>query len=317
MTIYKIYHSFIARVLVAFLIFSLVSFGFFTNQAKASTTNFRPQSDQEYLSFLYGQLLQLQLQLEILIKQKAELSTRPTASASVRESHNPYFVQITSLAPQNIERTTARLQGRVDIGGSGVVDTWFEYGVGGQLNNRTDRVKVTTVRESVFRADVTDLRANTTYSYRAVAEDKDGNRQYGQTRTFTTIRSASTLSFSGRPTLENEGVANVTSNGAEIKGFISMNDYKTGIAFFVFGTDRTAIGQIENHGTFKDIPVIRGQVDKRSVNQNFTGRSTVVARLSGLSKASTTYYRVCVEYATNSGVTDVRCSSVGSFITAN
>lgn len=335
------------KAVVAFIAVGLIGFGFSFNKAQAQTIPAGFASKEAYLNYLYQQVLVLQQQLMILLQQKAmeggnqsssnnsnsnnsnssnsnSNSNSSNSNSSSNSSNNgissvpkndvnPYFVQINSLALGGLERNLAELKGNVDVGGSKEVKAWFEYGEGNRLNKETAKNVVDKAKLTEFNAVIGGLSPDTAYSYRAVAEDKDGNILYGQTRTFRTIYDVSSLSFSGLPVTENEKVVAIKSNGATASGFVSMNDYGTGVAFFVYGSDKNLVEKMDQYSTFKSIETIKGLADKKSASSKFIGRSTITSSLSGLPKASTIYFRTCVEY----NESQITCSKTNSFVTAN
>ena len=67
------------------------------------------------------------------------------------------------------------------------IDCYFEYGTTLSFGSDTSGSATTfsTPDLGEFDVDVTDLDEDTTYYYRAVAEDVDTNKVYGETKTFT------------------------------------------------------------------------------------------------------------------------------------
>lgn len=282
----------------------------------AQVSNYQPRTQLEMIAYLYGILAQLQAQLAELKAAEARGETRTT---STRVSPNPFFVNVVSLAPTSIDRSSAILNGEVDKGGSEYLEVWFQYGVGDGLTRTKDLEPIVWSGRQPVSATLKDLRSNTTYSYRLVAEDERGYRHYGQTRTFTTVSSPGTQSFSGRPYAETEGSTNTYSAGATVGAFVSMNDYDLGNVFFVYGIDRSDVDVAEDYDSYNEIPVADGVIMKLPVNWTFTGRNTVVGGIYGLRPATRYYYRVCVEYSKNSdGINpSLSCGQIESFTTLN
>jgi len=285
-------------------------------------TQFQAESERERIAYLYGQLTLLLAQLQMLqqLQVQQQQSAPPVVSTSPNSQfvnqRNPYFVQVTSLSPLSVERTKATLVGEFDKGGSDVIETWFQYGTGNVLSRSTSPITQTQVGKRVSSQVISDLSPGTTYVYRAMAEDKNGNRLAGDVRTFATVATAATLTFTGRPIAETDGIAAVKSTAATLKGFVSMNDYETGRVFFVYGTSRRLIQEAENATSFEGISVVKGERNKRVANAKFSGRTTVNLNVSGLNRATVQYYRVCVDYSVRSEVT-MRCGKVESFVTLN
>ncbi|MEZ4104637.1 MAG: hypothetical protein R3B60_05135 [Candidatus Paceibacterota bacterium] len=317
--------DFSTKTLVAVLIVSMFGFGFSYNQAKAQTTTvYQPQNTLEYLAFLYGQLLQLQIQLQALQKLETGQTTGSDTRSNRRYS-NPNFMTVTTIAPSAVGRTTAELQAKTDPGSSDEAWLWFEYGVGNNLNKKSDDVKLSSNRYYSYRNTVgdkiivTDLKPNTKYSYRAIMEDQDGYLVVGEVRSFETVAKALTQSFYGLPKAETEGVTKVLSTSAEIRGFISMNDHTEGTGFVIYGTDYSDVNDVEDdYETFAEIKATRDGLNKLSSRDELVERNTVTFSIRSLSRATKYYYSVCVEYEEDRG-NDLRitCSGVESFVTAN
>jgi len=283
----------------------------------AQTTTWQPRTNAELIAYLYGIVVQLQAQLEAL--EEAEDDDSQSRSSTVSRGRNPYFVNVITLAPTAISRNAATLKAEVDKGGSDYLDVWFEYGEDVD-DDRSKSQTVTQPQRQSITAVIDDLDDDTDYEFRIVAEDEDGNRRYGETRTFTTISRANTQSFSGRPVAETEGAKNISAYGAEIEGFISMNDYKEGYAFMVFGSSRSDVENAEDYASYNDIPISGVIVNKVSVNSQFTGRNTIRTSAYGLRAATKYYYRVCVQYYEDEDdKTDpeLHCGEVASFTTLN
>lgn len=277
----------------------------------------QPRTNAELIAYLYGIVVQLQAQLEAL-KEADSNNSRPHTT-NVNRGRNPYFVNVITLAPTAISRNAATLKAEVDKGGSEYLDVWFEYGEDVD-DDRSKSQSITQSQRQSITMVIDELDDDTDYEFRIVAEDEDGNRRYGEIRTFTTISRADTQSFSGRPIAETEGAKNISAYGAEIEGFISMNDYNEGLAFMVFGSSRSDVSNAEDYSSYNDIPVSGVIVNKVSVNYQFTGRNTIRTNAYGLRAATKYYYRVCVQYyedEDDKADPELHCGEVASFTTLN
>ncbi|MEZ4195320.1 MAG: hypothetical protein R3B53_02920 [Candidatus Paceibacterota bacterium] len=300
---------------------------------------YQPRTAEETIAYLFGIMAQLQAQLD------AQKSTTKTVyytydsrdnydnyyynydydkyyytdnrSNNSSYNRNPYFVNVVTLAPISISRNSATLKAEVDRGSSDSLDVWFEYGVRGNLSSRSKSENITYSGRRNIEVDIDRLKDNTTYNYRVVAEDENGYRHYGQTRSFSTVSSASTQSFYGRPTAETEGAKRISYSGAELSGFVSMNDYDDGLVFFVYGRDRSDVNDADDYDSYDDIKTDYNNEDiKKTYSRNdFNGRNTVTQSVGGLKNATTYYYRVCVEYDDRGS--ELRCGQVESFTTLN
>lgn len=94
----------------------------------------------------------------------------------------------TAFAASNVTCSSATISGRVITNGTPTY-AWFEWGPNGSLNNSTPRQLYQVDQD--FSANLTGLQQNTTYSYRAMAQNQYGNAT-GQTFTFTTLNCTQT-----------------------------------------------------------------------------------------------------------------------------
>lgn len=87
----------------------------------------------------------------------------------------------------NIEDISASLRGFVDTNDDREVYIWFEWGTSSsRLNNQTPPFFVGRTSGDNFEYMLQNLRPDTTYYFRAVAENEDGDRVYGERRNFRT-----------------------------------------------------------------------------------------------------------------------------------
>ncbi len=302
----------VSRVVSLLVVFS-VALTPLSMSAQAPTGTFQPRTQEELLVYLYGVLAQLQAQLAA--QQNNRSISEPVSTSRVRVQPNPYSIYAVSQAPYIIGRSSATFLGYVDRGSSPTAEAWFEYGTGSTYTKRTDTIAITKSGRQTVKVAESDLSPGTRYNYRIVIEDQNGNRQYGQPLSFTTINKADTQSFVGRPVIETEGATYVSSRGAELAGFVSMNDYANGLVYIVYGTDRSDLLDLDEYDKYEDIPVVRGVTSKFIINKDFSGRDRQVKKVTSLKSATRYYYVACVEYKSPS--LRRACGEVESFTTLN
>lgn len=95
----------------------------------------------------------------------------------------PTQVFVSTNQATGVSDTFAVLNGFVDPAGQ-TVTRWFEWGTNGNLGNTT--VKLQQSGASVFSHTVSGLQPNTTYFFRAVAQNQFGQQFFGNILTFTT-----------------------------------------------------------------------------------------------------------------------------------
>ena len=316
---YKIDTTYFSKTLILALCLSLVSFSPVVTNAQTSLDASQFNNEEQYRQYLFSRLAELQAQLVVLLKLKSKIDEGyqlvSSSKTDTRVQPNPHFMQVSTMSPLSVGRSTAKLFAEVDKGSAEKAEVWFQYGTGESLNKNTKSTRVISTRKVSYKEEAQNLKSDTKYSYRVVIEDEDGYRQYGQVRTFTTPSSATVVSFSGSPLVETNGVVNITSYSAELSGFVSMNDFDEGILFFTYGSDIGDINDVEDYDTFEEIPTKRGVTGKQITDKEFTGRDIVKQRVSGFKRATKYYYNVCVEY--RDGRSKIRCSETESFVTLN
>src|SRR5690606_27858096 len=125
----------------------------------------------------------------------------------------------------------------VKLGRAASARVWFEYGTTQRFNEKTLVGTARSGTHYTFRADVTNLRDDERYYFRAVAEDPAGGRVYGGTKTFETGEGYDDDYNDGEPDVSTEDAKDVHDDRAELNGEVDMNDFEDGTVFFVYGLD--------------------------------------------------------------------------------
>jgi hypothetical protein len=284
-------------------------------KVEAATVTPEKQSQLELIAYLTGVLIQLQAQLAMQQSDVASVSPSANRNTTSFTQRNPYKVLVLSLNPISVGRGEATLRGELDKGSSEYVDAWFEYGAGSSLNRRSDVTTINKKGRKTIDILVDSLSPNTKYSYRLVVEDADGYRQYAPVNSFVTVEQAKSQNFTGLPDVEADGVSNIKSSGARLHAFVTMNDYSEGQVFFVYGTDRTLISEIDDYDKYEEIPVPKTGFKKKIAVKIFSGRDNVYTDVGSLARATKYYYRACA--AVPEEFDGFRCSDTSSFTTLN
>ena len=95
-------------------------------------------------------------------------------------------LQVTTNNATEIFSDSARLNGLITSPQVTSLTGWFEYGTFGNLNQQTAAQNLGTGNTSTYSRVVLSLLPNTTYSFRAVAQDSTGRQVRGNILTFTT-----------------------------------------------------------------------------------------------------------------------------------
>ncbi|MCR4284195.1 MAG: DUF11 domain-containing protein [Parcubacteria group bacterium] len=153
--------------------------------------------------------------------------SQPQASAPI----------VNTTTATNISTSSATLNATVNPNGSNT-NVWFEYGASpGSLSNMSSSQSIGGGTSSLnVSAGVSGLSSNTTYYFRAVAQNSAGT-SYGNVLSFTT-------SFSGgggggtnisSPTVSTNGATNILSDSAVLNAVVSPNNDLTAV-WFEYGT---------------------------------------------------------------------------------
>lgn len=226
-------------------------------------------------------------------------------------------------AASNVDEDGARLQGEVDIEDNEDVRVWFEYGERrNNLDEDTPKRAITTNADRVtFQATVNGLDEDTTYYYRAVAEDEDGTEEKGTIRSFTTDEDGNgddNDNNGDEPDATTGDAEDVDDNSAQLMGDVDMNDFENGLAFFVFGKDESQLEDIEDDfDTYAAIDEDGDDLQKRQVASNVDDREEYELSIGGLDEDTTYYYAVGVEYEDDDGDEHLVMGDVESFATDN
>lgn len=156
----------------------------FSAQAQ-STTQFQPQTREQIIAYLYGQITQLQI---LLAKQIAAERNGTSNLHTANNATSRSVVKVVSLSAQNITDESVTLRGEVDLKGEGEVYVWFEYVDENDIERKSTAKRVTDDRgdKQIFTTSLNNLKDNERYYFRAATEDENGNRSYGERGSFTT-----------------------------------------------------------------------------------------------------------------------------------
>jgi len=91
--------------------------------------------------------------------------------------------EVRTIAPSNVGPTTATLNGYLEDTGGETCDVWFEYGETTSYGSSTSHQPKSSTGS--FSKGISDLEDDTTYHFRAVAENSQGT-DYGEDETFET-----------------------------------------------------------------------------------------------------------------------------------
>lgn len=266
------------------------------------------------------QIAQLQAyvdQLQALIDQLRKLQENEGSYPTYpRPGSRDSKVDVTTRSATDIEDNAVTLRGEVDFNNEDEATVYFQYG------RSSSNLKYQTTHwvldedddDEDFEQGLTDLKEDTKYYFRAVAEDERGREDYGRIYSFTTDDDND--SDDDYPEVEVEEADDIDENSAKLEGEIDMNDFKNGIAFFVYGEDEDQVNDIEkDYDTYTDVDEDGDDLQKIKVDSDVDNKITAYATIGGLDDDTDIYYTLCVEFEDEDDDDKLICASTEEFTT--
>ncbi|HXK37602.1 MAG TPA: fibronectin type III domain-containing protein [Candidatus Paceibacterota bacterium] len=184
--------------------------------------------------------------------------------------NNDQLPTVNTNSASSIDNYSATLNGYVGTNGSSYNTTrWFEYGTSqGNLYNSTSHVNMS--NSGSISAYISNLQTNTTYYFRAVAQNSQGT-VYGQVLSFTT-NGGGGGGYSNLPLVTTRSANNVFASAALINGYVDANGSGSASGWFEWGTNQN----------------LSNTTSRTSIG---SGSSNISSNLTGLSQNTTYYYR--------------------------
>ena len=140
---------------------------------------------------------------------------------------------VTTTAAASITKDSAVLNGTFDSKGYST-DVWFEYDTDTSLDSSTSQVIQNSTSSGSANITLSGLQENTTYYFRAVAQNTYGTTN-GNTLSFTTGTTTSTETTSDDPTAITTVATLKTITSAKLNGLILIPDGTDTDAWFAYG----------------------------------------------------------------------------------
>jgi len=311
-------------------IFVFVAFAAFTTDANAAcsygyrnangvctvsyvnTYSYANQNTQvDSLEAYVQQLIALIEQLRALQNGQAN-SNNPVSNGNSR-------VDVETVGSKNVDDEDATLRGEIDFNNEDEATVYFQYGRSSSdlSNDTTHYVLDEDDDDEDFEHTITNLRDDTRYYYRAVAEDERGRKVYGKIRNFTSDDNSNSGSNNDdEPELDVDDADEVTDDSAELNGSVDMNDFRNGIVFFIYGEDKDLIEDVEDDfDEYVDVDEEGDDLQKVRVDTDLDGDDDYSYDAKNLSEDEKIYFSICVEYEDEDDDEVLKCSSVESFET--
>ena len=145
----------------------------------SQSSNSHQNIDAAQIAYMQSYIQQLMALLEQLQNMQSQSGNYGYGSSNV---------EVTTESARNISDDEVTLRGEVDFNNEDEATVYFEYGRSRtSLNSDTTHVVLDEDDDDEdFSHSITNLRDDTKYYFRAVAEDEDGDRAYGSILSFTT-----------------------------------------------------------------------------------------------------------------------------------
>jgi len=265
------------------------------------------------LEALLQQLRALQSQTNMVV-QNPFLGNQNTGATGRSE------VDVTTRSATDIDEDRARLRGELDFNREDEATVYFEWGVN---RNRLSETTILIVLDEgdddeSFYQTITRLNDNTTYYYRAVAQDERGRTDFGSVTSFRTDddRGSSSRNNDDEPEVETGDARDISENSAKIEGEVDMNDFDNGILFFVYGEDEDQVdGIARNYDEYRDIDEDRDDLQKMLVDSDVDGRANAFAEIFGLDEDTDIFYAMCVQFEDDDNDDLIICGETEEFTT--
>ncbi len=248
--------------------------------------------------------------LEDYIERLLDLLQR--LQAQVGDS-NDTDIEVTTRSAINIDEDSATLRGVLDFNGEDTADVYFEYGrTRSNLVNDINSIELDEDDDDeAFSQRVSNLREDTLYYFRAVAEDESGDKDYGSILSFRTDDSRT-----AEPDVTTDDVFNITDDSARLTGEVDMNDFSNGIVFFVYGEDESQVEDVaDDYEEYTDIDEDGDRLQKELVDSDLDGFDDYSEMVDNLDNDTRIYFSLCVEFEDEDDDRTIVCGDTESFTT--
>src|SRR3989344_5615636 len=246
----------------------------FPHAATTQTTSPINQSETAIFSSTGLNLGDIGADLNTFYNQGAVTLTFQVGSTSGGQAQLP---SVTTNTVTNVAASSATLGGYVNPNGTSDTTRWFEMGTTQSLGISTPHIAQGTSAVN-YSVAVSSLSSNTTYYYRAAAQNSVGTA-YGAIRSFTTTGSGCTYNCNQNlPSVTTNTATNVSTSYATLNGYVNPNSTSDTTRWFEWGTSPSFSNST-------------GHISQGSSAGNFS------EQVSGLAQNTIYYYRAVAQNA--------------------
>lgn len=229
-------------------------------------------------------------------------------------------VDVTTKSVTDIDGDEATLRGEIDFNNEDEAVVYFRWGT--SVNNLSRETTNIVIEEDEddeeFSARITNLDEDEVYYFRAVAEDENGDRDYGAILSFRSDDDGDDDddSYEDMPEVDDLDANDITDSSVELEGSVDMNDFEDGYVFFVYGEDEDQVDDIANdYDTYADVDNDGDDLQKIAVDSSLDNDSSYWASISGLDEDTEIFYTLCVAFEDEDNDDVIVCGDTESFTT--
>jgi hypothetical protein len=165
-------------------------------------------------------------------------SASDSVYVAVEDNNQNINPNVTTNSPSGVGTNYATLNGTVSANGGSAVKAWFDWGTNSSMGNQTNQVNYGNANNTNYSYNLGGLQSNTTYYYRAVAQNENGQMVYGSQMSFTTSGNGGctyNCYNNNTPSVTTYNPTEVYANSAVLNGYVETNGNYT-VRWFEYGT---------------------------------------------------------------------------------
>ncbi len=117
------------------------------------------------------------------------------------------------------------------------------------------------------------------------------------------------------PDVTTNSATNIGDDEARLRGRVAMNDFRNGVAFFVYGEDEDAVEGATDEDQYSDIDEDGDDLQKVVTDSDVDSTENLEERVTGLDTDTRQYFALCVEYEDEDNDEVLACGTVREFRT--